>query len=85
MLSILCTTFYHLCLACIQTNRLENEEIEEIVSGLSTFVMGICLAFNPDTVDNFKKVYLRISYILAYSDFSVLTLFCFIFRTASDI
>ncbi|VVC32510.1 Hypothetical protein CINCED_3A016697 [Cinara cedri] len=38
-----------------QANRLENEEIEEIVSGLSTFVMGICLAFNPDTVDNFKK------------------------------
>lgn len=42
-----------------QTNRLENEEIEEIVSGLSTFVMGICLAFNPDTVDNFKKDSLR--------------------------
>ncbi|XP_015379164.1 PREDICTED: general vesicular transport factor p115 [Diuraphis noxia] len=42
-----------------QTNRLENEEIEEIVSGLSTFVMGICLAFNPDTVENFKKDSLR--------------------------
>ncbi|XP_060844958.1 general vesicular transport factor p115 [Rhopalosiphum padi] len=42
-----------------QTNRLENEEIEEIVSGLSTFIMGICLAFNPDTVDNFKKDSLR--------------------------
>jgi len=42
-----------------QANRLENEEIEEIVSGLSTFVMGICLAFNPDTVDNFKKDNLR--------------------------
>ncbi|XP_025419531.1 general vesicular transport factor p115 [Sipha flava] len=42
-----------------QANRLENEEIEEIVNGLSTFVMGICLAFNPETVENFKKDSLR--------------------------
>lgn len=50
----------------VQTNRLENEEIEEIVSGLSTFVMGICLAFNPDTVENFKKVNLRFFFALTY-------------------